>query len=79
MCNANLLKTRPFFFEFEWDKLIDFQMKPPYIPTTSDMMYYLNQENPYNAMVDEDTYQPTKKDREDYIPAGYDRAWADEF
>jgi hypothetical protein len=32
VCNANVLKTTPFYKEFNWDDLIDFRLKPPYIP-----------------------------------------------
>jgi hypothetical protein len=27
-----VLKTTPFYKEFNWDDLIDFRLKPPYIP-----------------------------------------------
>lgn len=79
-CNSNVLKSKPFFDDFEWDKLIEFQMKPPFIPVTTDMCDHLKDSNLYELMVSEDNYVSSKKDKDDnHIPIGYDRNWAEEF
>ena len=35
-CNFQKLKTANFFIDFNWDDLLDFKIKPPYIPETWD-------------------------------------------
>ena len=80
ICNVALLKKRPLYQDFEWDKLNDFKLSPPFIPKTTDMTEYLSELNPYEAMVGEESVNFSGgKSREDYVPPGYDRRWADEF
>ena len=78
VCNVSILKQRPFFADFDFDKLNDFKLTPPYIPQTSDLTQYLSQENLYEDMVSTDHTITKKKDKEDF-PANYNRNWADEF
>jgi hypothetical protein len=74
------LKTKPFFNNFDFEKLKDFKIEPPFIPNISDLKDYLNQDNPYENIVSQDNYVSNgKKDKDDYIPPGYDKHWADEF
>ena len=80
ICNVSTLKGRHFFSDFDFEKLKDFKLKPPYLPSISDLSAYLNESNPYEDMVSQDNYVGNgKKDKDDYIPPGYDRHWADEF
>jgi cGMP-dependent protein kinase len=80
ICNVSVLKGKPFFSDFDFEKLKDFKLNPPYLPHTTDLSEYLKETNPYEDMVSEDNYVGnSKKDNDDYIPAGYNRNWADEF
>jgi cGMP-dependent protein kinase len=80
ICNVSTLKTKEFFKDFDFEKLKDFKLNPPYLPHTTDLSEYLKETNPYEDMVSEDNYVGnSKKDNDDYIPAGYNRNWADEF
>jgi cGMP-dependent protein kinase len=80
ICNVSILKKRPFFNEFDFDQLNDFKLNPPYSPPFVDLSQYLqNTDTPYEDIVAQDNYVGSKKDKEDYCPAGYDRHWADEF
>ncbi len=80
ICNVNTLKGKQFFSDFDFEKLKDFKLNPPYLPKTSDLSHYLKETNPYEDMVSHDNYVgSSKKDNDDYIPIGYDRHWADEF
>ena len=47
ICNVSILKKRPFFDDFDWDKLNDFKLIPPYIPPHKDLSDQLTIENPY--------------------------------
>ena len=78
VCNVNILKERPFFLDFDFDKLNDFKLTPPFIPQTSDLTQYLSQENFYEDMVSTD-HTITKKNYKEDFPPDYDRNWADEF
>ena len=80
ICNVSILKGKQFFSDFDFEKLKDFKLNPPYLPKTTDLSQYLKENNPYEDMVSHDNYVgSSKKDNDDYIPAGYDRHWADEF
>ena len=80
ICNVSTLKGRHFFSDFDFEKLKDFKLKPPYLPSISDLSGYLSESNPYEDMVAQDNFVgSSKKDNDDYIPPGYNRHWADEF
>ena len=80
ICNVSTLKGKQFFADFDFDKLKDFKLNPPYLPHKTDLSEYLKETNPYEEMVSQDNYVGgPKKDNDDYIPAGYNRNWADEF
>ncbi len=36
-CSFNKMKMSELFKDFNWDDLIDFKMKAPYVPPTEDM------------------------------------------
>ena len=78
ICNVSILKQKAFFSDFDFDQLNDFKLTPPYIPHTSDLSQYLNQENLYEDMVSSDHVVPKKKEKEEF-PPDYDQNWADEF
>ena len=79
ICNVSILKKKPFFDDFDWDRLNDFKLIPPYVPPHKDLSEHLNIENPYENYVSEDNNHYTKKDRNESYPPGYDRKWAEEF
>ena len=82
-CNINNLKINKFFDNFDFNKLNDFCIKPPYIPITGDMNKYLSAECPYeNIISHEQQIHPTpnnKKGKKEHIPSDYDKNWANEF
>ena len=80
ICNVRILKSKPFFEGFDWDKLVDFKLVPPYIPGKNDMSNYLKIKNPFERMVMEDIQNGNeggKKHSE--APPNYNKNWADEF
>ena len=80
ICNVSKLKKKPFFEGFEFDKLNDFKLKPPHKPSKQNFSKYLNEEHPYEQMVQEDnTPNSKKKGKDNDIPQDYDPNWADEF
>ena len=81
ICNVSALKKKEFFEGFEFDKLNDLRLKPPYKPNVQNFNKYLNRENPYEKYVKEDNLNKTKgKESEDnYIPSDYDPNWAEQF
>ena len=81
ICNVSTLKKKTFFSGFEFDKLIDLRLKPPYKPSMKSFDRYLKEENPFVNFVKEDnTIKKGGKDiKDNYIPPDYDPNWADEF
>ena len=80
ICNVSRLKKMPFFEGFEFDKLIEFRLKPPFKPNIQNFNKYLKEENPYENYVKEDNINKKTKENEDnYIPPDYNPNWADEF
>ena len=79
ICNVSILKQKAFFNDFDFDKLNDFKLTPPYIPNTSDLNSFLNQENLYEDMVSNDHLPIKKNNPKEELPPGYDKNWADEF
>ena len=47
LCNINIIKQMDFFKNFSFDELIDFKIKPPYIPkiNNNDFNFKLNEKN----------------------------------
>ena len=80
VCNFSKLKRKAFFDGFEFDKLNDFKLKPPYKPNKVDFSKYLSENNPYELKVQEDnTSLGKKKHKSNEIPSDYDPNWADQF
>ena len=61
ICNVSKLKKKAFFEGFEFDKLNDFKLKPPHKPSKQNFSKYLNEEHPYEQMVQEDNTPGKKK------------------
>ena len=78
ICNVSVLKKKPFFEGFDFDQLIDFKLKPPYLPNVKDVQIELNENNLFDNMIQEDKTILTRKEGDD-IPPDYNRKWADEF
>ena len=49
ICNVSSLKKKPFFEGFDFDKLVDLRLKPPYKPTKHNFDRYLKENNPYES------------------------------
>ena len=80
VCDVSKLKKKNFFDGFDFDKLNDFKLKAPYKPTKQNFTKYLNENRPYENMVQEDNSSANKKKNKDNdIPPDYDPNWADEF
>ena len=80
VCNVSKLKRKAFFDGFEFDKLNDFKLKPPYKPDKINFEKFLSENNPYELKVQEDnTNLGKKKHKSNEIPPDYDPNWADQF
>ena len=79
-CNVSKLKRKAFFEGFEFDKLNDFKLKAPHKPLKQNFAKYLNENHPYEDLVQEDnTCVGKKKPNDNDIPPDYDPNWANEF
>ena len=79
-CNVSKLKRKAFFEGFEFDKLNDFKLKAPHKPLKQNFAKYLNENHPYEDLVQEDnTCVGKKKPKDNDIPPDYDPNWANEF
>jgi len=79
ICNVSSLKKKPFFEGFDFDKLVDLRLKPPYKPTKHNFDRYLKENNPYENFVKEDKSANKKGKDNGEIPPDYEPNWADEF
>ena len=81
ICNVSSLKKKPFFEGFQFDKLIDLRLKPPFKPMTKSFDKYLKENNPYINIIKEDNTinKKGKENNNNDIPPDYDPNWADEF
>ena len=52
VCSFSKLKTTNFLSDFIWEELLDFKIKPPYIPECEDFTKYLTTHlNPFEAVL----------------------------
>ena len=81
ICNVSSLKKKPFFEGFQFEKLIDLRLKPPFKPMTKSFDKYLKENNPYINIIKEDNTinKKGKENNNNDIPPDYDPNWADEF
>ena len=82
LCNVSKLKQKSFFEGFDFNKLNDFQLEPPFKPIKNDLSKFLKNTEPYeNIFKDEkDTNlspKRRKKDEEEY--SDYDPNWVEVF
>ncbi len=80
LCDVPKLKKKVFFKDFDFDKLNDLKLEPPFRPEKEDFSQYFNEQNPYENIVQKDIKSNKKKCRQnvDY-PSEYDPNWADVF
>jgi cGMP-dependent protein kinase len=85
VCNVSKLMLNPFFEKFEFNKLNDFQLEPPFKPDKKDMSSYFKENKSYESIFKEekDNYinSPSKKKRtkEEDDDSDYDPNWIEVF
>ena len=82
MCEAKELKKLSLFNGFEWDKLVDFTLSPPYIPKQFDVSQVLkNTLMLFEKEIDRETNEITEdcSSDETFNNKACDKTWADEF
>lgn len=77
LCNTNFLKKRPFFLDYDWDALIDFQIKPPYIPNSLKITDQFSSTISFESSLNENDFSLDSKSYK--IPKDYNKNWAEEF
>ena len=84
ICNVSKLKQKPFFEGFEFNKLNDFQLEPPYKPTKNDLTKFFKETTPYEKILKEEkesvvpSHKKKKKVEEDEN-SDYDPNWVEVF
>ena len=84
ICNVSKLKQKPFFEGFEFNKLNDFQLEPPYKPTKNDLSKFFKETTPYEKILKEEkesvvpSHKKKKKVEEDEN-SDYDPNWVEVF
>jgi cGMP-dependent protein kinase len=83
ICNFSKLKQKPFFDGFEFSKLNDFQLEPPFRPTKSDMNKFLRNTEPYESIFKDEkesvVNNKKKKNKNDDENSDYDPNWIEVF
>ena len=82
VCNVSKLKQKAFFEGFEFSKLNDFQLQPPFKPEKKDMSKYFQETKPYESIFnnERDSYSPKKKkNKDDDDDSDYDPNWIENF
>ena len=84
ICNIDSLKHMKFFEGFDFQKLCDFCLEPPFKPEYTDITKFLEINSPYENYVNHEIIHSTtttKKDKgkKEHIPHDYNKNWADEF
>ena len=84
ICSFTQVKEEKFFKSFDWDKLIDFKLKPPYIPKANieedySKIIYENQED-FIYLINKESfkYQNINNGKDEHNEE-YDSKWANEF
>ena len=81
ICNVSKLKQKPFFEGFEFNKLNDFQLEPPFKPNKNNLETFLKNTEPYeNIFKDEkeSVINPNKINDDNEI-SDYDPNWVEVF
>ena len=85
VCNVSKLKQKSFFEKFEFNKLNDFQLDPPYKPEKKDMSKYFQETKTYESIFkdekDSNVFSPSKKkkNKEEDEDSDYDPNWVEVF
>jgi cGMP-dependent protein kinase len=83
VCNVSKLKQKPFFENFDFSKLNDFQLEPPYKPEKKDLSKFLTEKkDPYESIFknEKEISSPKKKKaNEEDEDSDYDPNWVEAF
>ena len=84
LCNVSKLKQKAFFEGFEFNKLNDFQLEPPYKQVKNDMSKFLKNLEPYENILKEEkesiiSPSKKKKSKEEDEYSDYDPNWIEVF
>jgi cGMP-dependent protein kinase len=84
VCNVPKLKEKAFFEGFDFNKLNDFQLEPPYKPIKKDMSKCFKETKAYESILKEEKdtnvrSNKKKKKTEDDENSDYDPNWIDVF
>ena len=84
LCSFSLLKEEKIFSGFDWDKLIDFKLNPPFVPKSNieedySKIMFENQDNFTNIINKEgNKFQNINENKKEHFDE-YDDKWANEF
>ena len=85
VCNVSKLKQKAFFEKFEFNKLNDFQLEPPYKPDKKDMSKYFQETKTYESIFNNEkesninSPSKRKKNKEEDDDSDYDPNWIEVF
>ena len=82
LTSLDAAKKHPFFKDFNWNDLIDLQIKPPYIPETIEIKSFENYPVKYVEYLKRDrkkSHKDTMVSTYDDDSSNYAKNWADEF
>ena len=83
LCNVSKLKQKSFFDGFEFNKLNDFQLEPPFKPVKNDLSKHLKNLEPYENIFknEKESIGPSKKKKgkEEDEYSDYDPNWIEVF
>jgi cGMP-dependent protein kinase len=86
ICSFEKIKKQEFYKDFNWDDLMEFKLKAPYIPNNNKLMDFENYDKKYLNFVEEEnkkekkTLKKVKSDEiKDKKKEKFDPNWADAF
>ena len=85
LCNLDQAKKHPFFKDFAWGDLVDFHLKPPYVPKISQLKKFDEYTLKYSDYLKEEKLNKSNKDEsllssyDDDGTITYPKNWVDEF